>query len=479
MKIEHQIFQQRPEIYPDRQTASSLWGQGREWISRFLLPEGWGNWGTNPLNRLKMQLLLSYLLVMETLLLMFGIGLYLFFSRDALGEIDRKLQVLAQYAASDLKQYFRESSQDNVGEVRALQGREQAFQDSSLSIEWFDSSKLLLDRHGQSFPALSPEVGIYSLASSDRPSIPLRSLTLRIQLERSQSLPPLEGYLRISQSLVGINQRAEHRLLMLIAAILGTFLLVTIGGIWLTQTATAPAEKMVLQLRQFTADASHELRSPLTAIQSSIDGMRNHPERFNSQDLQRVGIIARAAEQMTYLVKDLLFLARSDAQTEDYPDRDWDAIDINQLLREVEEWLSPVAKEKNIDLGFELEEAAWVRGDRAQLLRLFTNLIENAINYTLPRGCVSVALDTIKQRVRITVEDTGIGIAPEQLPHIFDRFWRSEQAREQRSQGTGLGLAISRAIVHSHQGKITVISQLRVGTCFTVYLPIQPPPLPL
>jgi signal transduction histidine kinase len=343
-------------------------------------------------------------------------------------------------------------------------------------MEWFDQGKLLLGREGTFFPETIPQLGIRSLDSSDRPPLPLRSLTLRLQIERTPDQLPLEGYLRISQSLVDMEKRAEKRLWTILWASFGTFVLVMMVGIGLTQKAVTPAEKMVQQLKQFTADASHELRSPLTAIQNSVDGLRNHTERLHPQDIQRVGIIGHATEQMTHLIRDLLFLARSDVEME-HPQSLWTVFELNRLFSDLEEWLTPVAEEKAIELRWEVESSAWVRGDRSQLSRLFVNLIENAINYTPQNGHVTVTIHILRQRIRITVADTGIGIAPDQIPYVFDRFWRSEQAREYRSQGTGLGLAIAHAIAKGHQGQITVTSQLYVGTCFTVYLPLHLPPL--
>ncbi len=113
-----------------------------------------------------------------------------------------------------------------------------------------------------------------------------------------------------------------------------------------------------------------------------------------------------------------------------------------------------------------------VKGDASQLNRLFSNLLGNAIKYTERGGEVNLSLAKSKQNAVIAIQDTGIGIARENLSYVFQRFWRDERVRKQKTEGSGLGLAIAKTIVKKHQGKITVESELGLGTCFKVYLPL-------
>ncbi|HBL13705.1 MAG TPA: two-component sensor histidine kinase, partial [Cyanobacteria bacterium UBA11162] len=224
-------------------------------------------------------------------------------------------------------------------------------------------------------------------------------------------------------------------------------------------------------LKQFTADASHELRSPLTAIKASVEVMRNHPERIHPKDAKKLAAIASATAQMSHLAEDLLFLARTDATVltsmgEQIP------IPLNKVLQDLLELLEPFAQDKEINLESELLMSISVMGNEIQLTRLFANLLENAIQYTLPGGTVRVILAKQNRFAIVSVKDTGIGIEREHLPLVFDRFWRADKARSRREGGTGLGLAIAQAIAQRHGGKITVTSKVGVGSCFQVRLPM-------
>ncbi len=133
--------------------------------------------------------------------------------------------------------------------------------------------------------------------------------------------------------------------------------------------------------------------------------------------------------------------------------------------------LEPLAQEKNITLNYQGFDEVSVMGNEDELSRLFSNLLHNALNYTPEKGLVLLRLEQHNRLVKVSVEDTGVGIAPEHIPHLFDRFWRADQARHGRG-GTGLGLSIAQAIAHSHQGTITVKSTLGCGSRFQVSLPI-------
>jgi signal transduction histidine kinase len=248
--------------------------------------------------------------------------------------------------------------------------------------------------------------------------------------------------------------------------------LVAIGGLWLTQNALDPIEKSFQQLKQFTADASHELRGPLTVIQTSVEVMRNHPERVHPKDAKKLASIASATKQMSHLAQDLLFLARAEADVST-PVGEWKLISLDDVLQNLMELFEALAQEKEIALQYECMTAASVMGDEAQLGRLVSNLLENALQYTLPGGKVILTLAKQNRSALVSVQDTGIGIERENLLYVFDRFWRADKARSRREGGTGLGLAIAQAIAKRHGGKITVTSEVDVGSTFQVRLPLS------
>jgi signal transduction histidine kinase len=256
--------------------------------------------------------------------------------------------------------------------------------------------------------------------------------------------------------------------------------LLAIGGTgwWLTRRSLQPIEQTMATLQQFTADASHELRSPITAVKTAIAVMQSHPERVHPADQRKLLIMAQATQQMSALVEALLVLARIDQA--DVPQTRASVImPLHEVLEDLLEWLQPQAIAAGVQLQIDTLEKSWVKGDAMQLRRVFLNLCENAIHYTPTGGKIHLALrhkevaalPVAKKIAVITVKDTGIGIAADHLPYIFDRFWRVEESRSRKVGGMGLGLAIVQAIVTAHHGTVTVTSQLQLGSCFQVELP--------
>jgi signal transduction histidine kinase len=275
------------------------------------------------------------------------------------------------------------------------------------------------------------------------------------------------GYLRVSESLEAVNRELRTLDWGLGGGILIALTLSGVGGIWLTRQAMQPIEQSFQRLQQFTADASHELRSPLMAIKSNAAVALKYPEGIRDSDAEKFEAIASATRQMTHLTEDLLFLARNDRM----PQQEWQPVNLTNLLMQLVQLYQPQAADQSLQLKFQLQESLSVMGNSAQLTRLFTNLIDNALHYTPAGGKVEVSAERSHAWVEVRVEDTGIGIDPEQIARVFDRFWRADCSRMQWEGGAGLGLSIAQSIAQCHKGQITVKSQPQVGSCFTVRLP--------
>ncbi len=338
----------------------------------------------------------------------------------------------------------------------------------------------------------------------------LRQVTERVQIGRQ-----VVGYLRVSHPWFEVTKPSQQ---LVVDLSLGTGLMVlsvAMSGWFLSGKAMEPVRESYQRLKQFTADASHELRSPITLIQTNVQVALTDPE-LELQHQQQLKVVERLTQRLGRLVDDLLFLARQDSgivQSRFSP------CPLDALLMEVVEEQQLVAAEKNItlflnlvdphDSGTEGQAQDWsgqaqdlpllmdtwftLQGDWNQLARLFTNLITNAVHHTLTGGKVNVELQripTVKGQLaprlsplvpglRVKVSDNGIGIPESALPRLFDRFYRVDPARThtastpdvERSTGTGLGLAIAAAIVENHKGQIQAESVLQQGTTFTVTLP--------
>jgi heavy metal sensor kinase len=215
--------------------------------------------------------------------------------------------------------------------------------------------------------------------------------------------------------------------------------------------------------RQFTSDASHELRTPLTAMQAILSLVREG-ERPAAEYRQALDDLAWETDRLRGLVEELLKLARGDLHQTEVRE----VVDLSTLLYDVTDSLRPLAEAKALSLSCNAPPGMTMLGDRDGLIRLFVNLLDNAIKFT-EHGKVTVNGRSEADTLKVEITDTGIGIPAEHLAHIFDRFYRVESARSEA--GFGLGLAITQQIVQAHGGEITATSIVEEGTTITVHLP--------
>jgi signal transduction histidine kinase len=220
-------------------------------------------------------------------------------------------------------------------------------------------------------------------------------------------------------------------------------------------------EKLFWAQQRLLADVSHELRTPLTAIRGNLDLMR----RMGEADPLSLAIIQDEVDRMTRLVGDLLLLARADAGGLPLERK---LVELDNILFEVYQQVN--LWEKSVDVSVVEIDQVYVWGDADRLKQLLLNLIDNAIKYTPANGRVSLSLAKAEGWAYIVIADTGVGIPPEDLPYVFDRFYRVDKARSRG--GSGLGLSIAKSIAQAHGGDIHVSSRVGEGTTFTIRLPV-------
>lgn len=225
--------------------------------------------------------------------------------------------------------------------------------------------------------------------------------------------------------------------------------------------------------RDFVANVSHEMKTPLTSIQgfaqAILDGTASSPQ----EQQQAIEIIYAEAGRMHRMVVDLLDLARLDAGTADLQ---FESVNLTALLLSIGEKFTPQAQQAGISLQVQTTELPIIPGDGDRLAQVLTNLVDNALRYTPSGGQVTLAASIEPDAVNITVKDTGAGISPEALPHIFERFYRADPARQGGTEhSAGLGLAIAHEIALAHQGTLAAESTLKQGTTFTLRLPLARP----
>ncbi len=230
-------------------------------------------------------------------------------------------------------------------------------------------------------------------------------------------------------------------------------------------------QKLEMNRREFVANVSHELKTPLTTIKSyaeTILGAENLPKDTENNFLQ---VIVGEADRMSRLVYDLLLLSKLNYSSRE-PENE--TVDLKALISDILRRMHLAMEEKKQTLSLSISEPLpSVSGSRDKLDQVFLNIFSNAVKYTGDGGHISVLAGEMYGYVFVKIRDTGMGIPKEDLPYIFDRFYRVDKARSRAAGGTGLGLAIAKEIVEAHGGKISVTSKLGKGTEFTVNLPVK------
>ncbi len=225
-------------------------------------------------------------------------------------------------------------------------------------------------------------------------------------------------------------------------------------------------ERAFTAVKHFSADAAHELRTPLTILKGELEVALRSPPTPEEYRSVLVSCLEEV-DRLSTLVTDLLFLARSDSGNMSIART---PVNLAAVQRDVCAALGALAETAHIRFTHGAPTKLWTRGSEAMLFRLLFNLGENAIKYTPEGGAVTLTLKPCGTQACLSVRDTGAGIAAEEQPHIFERFYRADPAR--RRGGTGLGLALARSIALAHGGRISVESRVGHGSCFTVRLPL-------
>ncbi len=258
---------------------------------------------------------------------------------------------------------------------------------------------------------------------------------------------------------------------------LGALGMVLVGSAswWLAGRALRPSQEAWERQQRFIASASHELRAPLTLIRASAEvALRNTPPDATDQR-ELLSDILTESDQMRRLVDDLLTLTRLDSGQLTMTTT---AVDLGDLLRTVQRQTARLGEQRGITV--ELETATGiVQADAERLQQIVLIILDNALRYTPAGGRITISTAPIGRMIQITITDTGIGIAPEHLPHIFERFYRADPARERQNGNAGLGLSIAKGLVEAMNGRITVESTAGVGTTVSVALPGAPNPRPV
>jgi two-component system, OmpR family, manganese sensing sensor histidine kinase len=399
---------------------------------------------------------------MGSILVVFAGVLYYVEAVDELEKLDRLLYRKTRVIATTVK-YNRQTDTVNLENVPLL-GNNTRLLDTELAYaRWYSFDGQIRQFFGSSGnERLMLHSGLETIKSD---TLWIRQITLPVYQKQE-----LIGYLQIGIPLTTTqNNLAELRLVLSIAVPISLAIIGVTGSI-LAGIAMQPIRQAYSQLQRFTADASHELRAPLAAILTNAQVGLITPVRDGSQQLFRLEKITQLVESISTLVSNLLFLARHEGK---FAPESLQKIDLTSLLQQIADDYQVSAPEKSLNLTSHLSSQPMLISAKPTLLKLaIANLLTNACKYTPVGGKVELRLFKRSRQAVIEIEDSGIGIPEEDLPHIFERFYRVDSDRSRQTGGFGLGLAIAKQIIEAHGGEIFVSSQLEKGTIFTLQLPL-------
>lgn len=465
---------------------------------------------------IKFKMTLWYVAILGIILSCFSLFLYLTLADSLYKGLDNKIRTMAEIVASSTRSPFGAGT--SMADLDQIMTERFGIRPLGRFIQILDESGRIGEKSTNLRDVQIP-ISVQTMKAASKGVItfetvqvmekyPLRVVTMPI-MENEKMV----GIVQVGSSLEGVEEALDQLLLILLIAVPAALLIASAGGLFLANKALRPVdaitriarrigsgdlsqririkrvndelgrlastfnemiaklEKSFHQVKRFTADASHELKTPLTILRGEVEvGLKKKRGLKEYQSILASNL--EEINRMSRIVEDLLTLSRAD-MGELIMERE--EIELSALAREVWEDLQLLAKKKRIQLKFMDNGFTRVEGDPLFLRQLILNITENGLKYTRAGGEVAVRVkgDRHQGVVRLLVTDTGVGIPQKDLKRIFDRFYRVDGARSRETGGTGLGLSICQWIAQAHEGRIAVESKVGKGSTFTVTLPMK------
>ncbi|QIR40002.1 two-component sensor histidine kinase [Tolypothrix sp. PCC 7910] len=419
-------------------------------------------------NRSRRNIATWFTLAMGSILIVFAALVYFMEVKDELEELDRLIYKKTTVMAANVKYKFNNNQRKvDLENVPLLGSRAQLPPDSQfVYVRWYDEQKQLVQFFGDFPKQQIPIANGFQTLETENAQVWLRQVTLPVYQEEL-----LIGYLQAAIPMTSLEDNLAQLRLVLAIAVPTTLGVIALTGWWLGGLAMQPIRYSYSQLMRFTADASHELRSPLAAVISNAQyGSLSTTHNLAAQR-QRFQKIVDIAKSMSTLVDNLLFLARHEGRLSE---ENLQKFDLKSLIIQLTDEYAKHEIAQHLNFKSELTiDSVNVYGNADLLCQAVTNLVNNACKYTPAGGEVRLRLFTQHRLAVIVVADNGIGISRSDLPNIFERFYRVSKERSRKTGGFGLGLAIAQQIVAAHGGHIQVSSIVGQGSNFQIFLPLE------
>ncbi|WP_293120779.1 two-component system sensor histidine kinase RppB [Okeania sp. SIO1I7] len=434
--------------------------------------------------RTRLSLAGWYVMVMGVILSVCSLGFYEAILHAHRVTIDRELQSVGTTIHDSLGTVLEQPAQVTLAATRILpdfclvetscdatqEDIEAVPETENYYLRLLDSSKKLIAVAGLRPKGLQLTTPVSQLKTLTVNGKRYRQISLMLHTQDGSQW----GYLLVGRSLQDFD---EYMLTVAYTILFGLPMgILSIAGAswWLSKKAMRPIYLSYRQIQQFTADAAHELRTPLAAIRANVESTLMLPKLTEAEARETLEIMGRQNQRLSQMVADLLILCRMDSGMEKLPQKQ-ECICLNDLVTDIAEELAFLAVAAQVKLVSEIivSQNVKVMGNTEQLYRLVSNLVVNAIHYTLPEGEVKLTLEVNANFALIHVKDTGVGILEKEQKRIFERFYRVNSDRSRQTGGSGLGLSIALAIAQCHQGNINVKSQPGQGSTFTLKLPLS------
>lgn len=457
---------------------------------------------------------LWYVILLGITVTAFSVFLYITLAKGLQESLDNKLRTTAEIIAASLRHPLGPGP--SLADVERIMREHFGLKPMGRFVQILDEA----GRRSTNLRNVDIPVSIHTLERAAKGEAVFETVRLRDGSRlRLVTVPILEGgrmlgIVQVGSPLEGIEEALDQLLLILLVAVPLVLVVASLGGSFLANKALRPVDEITrtaqrigsgdlsqrislegrlddeigrlvstfnemigrlessfLQIKRFTADASHELKTPLTVLKGEIEvGLKRQrrPEEYR----RVLASCLEEVDRMSRIVDDLLTLARADMGALQLQK---ERVDLGEVAEGVWRSLGRIAEEKGLRFTFQRDGEVAVWGDKDRLRQLLVNLVDNALKYTPPGGEVRLRVERDDTLALLTVQDTGEGIPPEDQERVFERFYRVDKARSRQRGGTGLGLSICKWIAEAHGGKISLESEVGKGSTFVVQLPLLAP----